>query len=76
MDYNEALKNPKSVFPSPAAVLEENSLSKDQKREILKSWETDAIRLQASEDEGFSGGERSELDKVEKALESLANDQG
>lgn len=71
VDYHQALKNPKLIFPQPDAVLQEKSLSREEKRDILKSWEADAIRLQTSENEGFSGGEQSELDAVEEALEVL-----
>jgi hypothetical protein len=70
-NFHEALRNPRQVYGRPDAVLEDNSLSSDQKRQILKSWEADAIRLQDSEAEGFAGGERGHLDEVKRALDSL-----
>ena len=70
-NLQEAINNPLQVFGSPESVLRDDSLTKDQKRQVLESWEADAIRLQDSEAEGFAGGERSQLDAVMDALESL-----
>ncbi|MFO7724750.1 MAG: hypothetical protein R6V45_04290 [Oceanipulchritudo sp.] len=73
IDINKALRDPALAFSHPDDVLLDSSLSREQKHEILKSWERDAIRLQESEAEGFSGGERSRLDAVVSALEKLSS---
>ena len=70
-DFQKALSDPKKHFGTPSTVLEDTSLSTEQKRQILERWETDAIHLQDSETEGFGGGERSQLDEIEKALKAL-----
>lgn len=71
LSFQEALDHPESAFSSPQAVIEDSSLSLQQKRELLERWEVDAIRLQESESEGFGGGERSRLDAVKRALDTL-----
>ncbi|HKJ90202.1 MAG TPA: hypothetical protein VJ960_03655 [Oceanipulchritudo sp.] len=76
IDYSTALRDPALVFAHPWDVLNEASLTKDQKQAILESWESDAIHLQESEAEGFSGGEGSRLDAVVSALKKLTADQG
>lgn len=72
-NLDEALRNPQQVFGRPTAVLEDDSFSTDQKRQILESWEADAIRLQDSEAEGFAGGETAHLDDVKSALDKLGS---
>ena len=69
--FKDALENPSLAFPSPEAVIDNTSFSNAQKREILESWEAEAIHLQESESEGFGGGERSQLDDVKRALDAL-----
>lgn len=73
-DFQNAIADPSLHFSTPETVLTHPDFSTDQKREILKSWERDAIRLQESEAEGFMGGERSQLDAIERALESIGRD--
>lgn len=69
--FEQAVRDPALVYGSPAEVLKDASLSAKERRRVLESWEADAIRLQASEAEGFMGGERSRLDQVEAALKQL-----
>lgn len=75
IEYSTALRDPALVFAHPRDVLSEASLTGEQKRAILESWERDAIHLQESEAEGFNGGEGSRLDAVVSALEKLAAEQ-
>ena len=48
-------------------------LSQEVKLEILREWEQDALRLSASEGEGFCGGEDSMLGRVEDAITLVQN---
>ena len=69
--FEQAVCDPALVYGSPAEVLKDSILTTKEKRRVLESWEADAIRLQASEEDGFGGGERSRLDQVEEALKQL-----
>lgn len=70
-DIHEALRNPSQVYRQPSAVLQDDSLSREQKIQVLESWKQEAVRLQSSEAEGMVGGERSHLDQVTEAIDSL-----
>ncbi|MDQ8201507.1 hypothetical protein [Pelagicoccus sp. SDUM812003] len=69
--YEKAVGNPGQVYGRPEDVLSDEELSAEQKREVLKEWEAEAIHLQESAAEGFGGGERSRLDEIEAALSKL-----
>ncbi|MEQ1673187.1 MAG: hypothetical protein ABL893_20240 [Hyphomicrobium sp.] len=70
-DVTLAKTSPTAIFDSPAEVLARHELSREQKIEILKSWELDARALQRATDESMGGGEPPELDAVNKALLTL-----
>lgn len=70
--YKAAVASPHTVYESPTHVLEDSTLTDGQKREILESWQAEAIRMQESSAEGFGGGERSHLDEVNRCLETLS----
>lgn len=72
LDIAAAATSPASVFDRPSEVLIANELSRDQKIEILKRWESDAQALQRATDENMSGGEQPPLDEINKALSQLA----
>ena len=69
--YQQALRTPSDVYERPAAVLKDDALDHGQKLEILTHWESEAIQLQASEGEGFGGGERSLLGEIKRAIADL-----
>ncbi|MGC9450020.1 MAG: hypothetical protein ACP5I4_01115 [Oceanipulchritudo sp.] len=71
IEMNKALSSPRNVFGHPDRVLAEQSLSPSQKREILLRWQAEAIHMQESDAEGFSGGERSLVDDIGRALARL-----
>jgi len=73
-NFQEALGNPQAVYERPGDVLRDTSLNHAQKRKVLLSWEAEAIHMQESDAEGFSGGEHSHLDDIVCALERLAQD--
>jgi hypothetical protein len=68
---DELVANPHRHFDHPADVLNEPTLTKDEKRRILESWKLDAQRLAESTAENMSGGEESDLRDVSKVLVEL-----
>lgn len=71
MDFEHALKDPASEFNSPEAVLNEQSLTQDQKKAVLLQWKQDARRLEETAAEAMAGGEPNLLHSVLKALDQL-----
>ena len=67
----DLIANPKHHFDHPVEVLDEPSLSNDDKRRILESWKLDAQRLAESTAENMSGGEETDLRDVSKVLVQL-----
>jgi len=63
--------NPSGSYDDPKDVLEDKSLSRDERIAILREWYYDALRLQESEAENMSGGEPDRLSSVSKALLEL-----
>ncbi len=68
---DELIDNPHRHFRHPQDVLEESTLSVDDKRRILESWKQDAQRLAESTAENMSGGEETDLRDVSKVLVQL-----
>lgn len=62
---------PQRYFGRPEEVLNEPTLSVDEKRRILESWKLDAQRLAESTAENMSGGEETNLRDVSKVLIQL-----
>ncbi|SON56340.1 hypothetical protein HDIA_2799 [Hartmannibacter diazotrophicus] len=71
-EFEQALLNPASVFKSPEAVLEESSLTKRQKTEILLQWEYNAAEEAVALEEGMPGEETNMLHRVLTALGQVA----
>jgi hypothetical protein len=68
----KALIDPANVFSDPMAVVNEDSLPDERKREILKRWEYDAREMQVAEEEGFPAREPGcLLDAILAALHQL-----
>lgn len=74
MDIEQAKLDPVSVFSHPDEVLEEASLTKEQKIAILRRWEYDARELAIAEEENMAGGPPNMLDEVLDALNRLVDD--
>ncbi len=70
-DYDLAKLDPKSTFGTPEEILSDTQLTEDQKVEVLRGWEYDAIEKSVAEEEGMTGGEPSMLQRVQRALETL-----
>lgn len=62
---------PQRHFGRPEEVLNEPTLTVDEKRRILESWKLDAQRLAESTAENMSGGEETDLRDVSKVLVQL-----
>lgn len=69
-EKEKAIDDPTRAFKSPREVVE-SDLSREEKVQILKSWELDARRLLESAEENMAGGEKDRLPEVLKALREL-----
>ena len=67
----QKVENPIGNFASPADVVKDDALSVKQKKDVLKEWEQDAVRLSVATEEGMSGDEPSRLDEVKDAQSKL-----
>jgi hypothetical protein len=62
----------KPKLPDPTSVLDDASLSRDEKIEKLRRWATDARRVEASNDDGLQGAVTpSNLPAIQAALRQL-----
>ena len=67
-DYKKALNDPSSVYQYPKDLLVDDSLTTDQKLEILARWKFDAIELLVAEEENMAGDGPSMLSRVNRAI--------
>lgn len=70
-NVEKAMLDPISVFRSPTEVIDENTLTREQKIKILRRWEYDARELEVAEEENMGGGPPDMLDQVLKGLHRL-----
>ena len=73
-DFESALVNPADHFADPTDVINNRSLSRTQKRQILRQWELDARQLSVAEEENMTGGEASMVGRVSRAILALGGD--
>jgi len=71
MDIKKAMLNPTSEFTHPEEVLAEQSLTHEQKIQILRRWEYDARELEVAEEENMGGTSPSMLGEILNALHRL-----
>jgi hypothetical protein len=72
LDLNLALLDPAAVFPGPEEVVTSRLLTMDQKREILRRWQYDAVELAVATNEGMAGPENNGLhSRILAALRQL-----
>lgn len=73
IDIDDVVMDPTRYFPRPAAVLEDQRLSREQKRRILQSWALDADLINEAESENMRGraGDRSYFREARLALLEL-----
>jgi hypothetical protein len=66
----KATDDPSRAFSSPRDVVE-SELPREEKIQILRSWELDARRLLESAEENMTGGEKDRLPEIQRALREL-----
>lgn len=71
MSIDKALRNPAEVYNVPDQVLQDGTLTREQKLKILKIWEYDARELEVAEEENMAGGSPSILRDVRRARMAL-----
>jgi hypothetical protein len=74
--YDEALLNPAAVFALPQDILHSDAMTAEQKLQLLKRWETDAIQLSIATEENMGGGEPSRIEEVRQAIDVLVRVEG
>ncbi len=74
VDLDKAMLDPGSVFASPEVLLQHDSLTTDQKIEILRRWAYDASEVCVAVEEGMPDGESDLLRRIMLALTRLAGD--
>ena len=70
INLRQALTDPPSVFLTPEAVLFDSFLSREQKIDILKRWQSQIRGIFVAEDENMQGAESLNED-VLKTFESI-----
>ena len=75
VNLERALNDPADLFESPDAVVYHPTLTREQKIQILNSWQLDASRLEASEGEGMAGEDAPMLHRVRIALAAVMQEQ-
>ena len=70
-EVERAILNPAGLFRDPFEVVTHPALTTTEKCRILKSWEWDALRIEATQDEAWLDGEPSRLEDVRSALRAL-----
>jgi hypothetical protein len=71
VNMKTAILDPAAVFNEPEEIVEHPELSTDQKLQLLRQWERDALNLSVAEGEGMAGGEESRLRRVRHAIDAL-----
>jgi hypothetical protein len=66
-DVQRAKLVPVDVFEKPADVVRSDAVDTKDKQKILNQWEVDAQALSRANDEGMTGGEPTDLAKVQEA---------
>lgn len=70
-EFNIAVRDPSCIFANPNEVLAHKHFSREEKIQILRSWEYDMRELEVAEEENMGGGEPDILDEIHAALLSL-----
>jgi hypothetical protein len=68
---NRALVDPASAYPNPEAVLQDKSISSEEKRKILSRWEFDVAELAVATEEGMPHDEEDLTRRILLALGQL-----
>lgn len=68
----EAIKDPKDLYKSPAAVLDDERLDMDQKQIILESWALDQRSLLVAESENMTGSNGKAAEMLQDVQDAQA----
>ena len=71
IDFEQARRDPGSVFPSPESLRDRPQLTLGQKIELLRRWAYDASELAVAEEVGMTDGEPSRLSEILTVLDQL-----
>jgi hypothetical protein len=71
MDLEKAKLNPTAVFKTPQEIVSSQELSREQKLEILRRWEQEAMSMEVGEEEGMPGPQPKLLQPIRDALHAL-----
>jgi hypothetical protein len=71
MDFKKAKLNPAAVFKSPQEVVSSQELSREQKIEILRQWEQEAMSMEVADEESMTGPQPKLLQPIRDALHAL-----
>ncbi len=66
-----ALAHPSAVYPTPESVLEDDTLSRDEKGKVLRRWEFDVAELAVATEEGMPHAGEDLTRRILLALEKL-----
>ena len=69
--FEDAIKCPVCVYSLPQEVLDDPSLNKSQKIQILQQWEQDALQIITADEENMVGESPCMLNRVKIALSKL-----
>lgn len=71
-EIDAAMTSPASVFATPEEVLDHDGLTREQKIEILRRWQYNAVELDVAVEEGMPGEDDPLLRRIMLALGKLA----
>lgn len=67
----EKIKNPENHYQSPVEVAKDETLTKEEKKTALDTWEQDARQLLVASNEGMPEGPDHRLGEVFRAKEKI-----
>ena len=70
-DFKRAMRDPSWVYQYPKDVVADESLTLEQKTQILNQWECDAQQILTADEENMAGDSDSMLQRVRHALAEL-----
>ena len=74
-EFNKVLLDPAASFSFPADVLASEIFDRQDKIEILRRWEYDAVEMSVASEEGMTGPNGADLlQQIVNALRQLAGD--
>lgn len=71
MNLEAILKDPSAAYNKPEDILNDNSLSHDEKSKVLDQWEYDALELQVATEENMPGAKEVPLENILAAKKKL-----